>query len=144
MALARKISPDNIEGSRQRMQRAVAKSKVSYKNIFSRLQKTIAEKQERSLKAFCIDDTGIEKQGDLSVGVQRQYSGTLGKVGNCQVLTTLHAVSNNRSFCIDGQLYLPQCWIDNKERKTEGTNTRYCRIPNERSDSYQVTQRPSG
>lgn len=71
------------------------------------------------IKALCVDDTGIAKQGDRSVGVQRQYSGTLGKIGNCQVVTTLHAVSNSESFCLGGRLYLPKEWANDETRRTD-------------------------
>lgn len=108
LAMARKLDPENIEGCRQRMQRAVAKSKADHTNIFERLQKTIAKEASVVVQALCIDDTSFAKQGYASVGVQRQYSGTLGKVGNCQITTTLHAISNEQSFCVGAQLYLPK------------------------------------
>src|SRR5881227_2153621 len=42
-------------------------------------------------RAWVIDDTGFVKDGDASPGVARQYSGTLGKVGNCQIAVSVHA-----------------------------------------------------
>jgi SRSO17 transposase len=56
-----------------------------------------------------IDDTGIAKKGH-SVGVVRQYSGTLGWVDNCQVLITSHYVDRNFDWPITAQLYLPEQW----------------------------------
>jgi SRSO17 transposase len=43
--------------------------------------------------AWVLDDTGVPKDGKRSPGVKRQYSGTLGKIGNCQIAVSLHAVS---------------------------------------------------
>src|SRR4051812_45291952 len=53
-----------------------------------------------------LDDTGFPKQGTHSVGVGRQYSGTLGKVGNCQVGVTLQYATNREVVCLDAELYL--------------------------------------
>jgi SRSO17 transposase len=60
--------------------------------------------------AWIIDDTGFPKQGRHSVGVARQYSGTLGKVGNCQVAVTVHLSTETESMPLDWALYLPQAW----------------------------------
>ena len=47
---------------------------------------------ELGVVAWVVDDTGIVKDGRHSPGVKRQYSGTLGKIGNCQITVSLHAV----------------------------------------------------
>src|ERR1700710_2347000 len=66
---------------------------------------------------WIIDDTGFPKQGKHSVGVQRQYSGTLGKTGNCQVGVSLSIATNGEHLPIDFELYLPLGWIDNQARR---------------------------
>jgi len=116
MSLARHIAPDNVEGCRQRMQRALALGGFDAAQVFDRIQSTVTARAGRQMQALCVDDTGIAKQGDKSVGVQRQYSGTLGKVGNCQIVTTLHGLSNTESFCLGGRLYLPGSWSGDKRR----------------------------
>jgi SRSO17 transposase len=64
-----------------------------------------------------LDDTGFPKQGAHSVGVQRQYSGTLGKVGNCQIGVTLQFATKREVVCLDADLYLPEdSWGNNPER----------------------------
>jgi len=68
---------------------------------------------------WVVDDTGFPKQGRHSVGVQRQYSGTLGKVGNCQIGVSLSVATRTEQLPIDFELYLPQSWIDDAARRKE-------------------------
>jgi SRSO17 transposase len=63
-----------------------------------------------------LDDTGFPKQGKHSVGVARQYTGTLGKVASCQVAVTLQLATNREVLGLDARLYLPQAWADDRER----------------------------
>src|SRR5262245_1420770 len=64
-----------------------------------------------------LDDTGFPKQGTHSVGVERQYSGTLGKVGNCQIGVTLQFATQHEVVCLDAALYLPEdSWGNQPER----------------------------
>jgi SRSO17 transposase len=63
-----------------------------------------------------IDDTGIAKKGTHSVGVARQYSGTLGRVDNCQVVVTSHYVDRCFDWPITARLYLPEPWTRDEAR----------------------------
>jgi SRSO17 transposase len=63
-------------------------------------------------EAWVVDDTGFVKDGTASPGVARQYSGTLGKVGNCQIGVSLHAVTDTASCPLDWRLFLPAGWDD--------------------------------
>lgn len=67
------------------------------------------------------DPTGFAKKGRKSVGVQRQYSGTLGRVDNCQIATFLAYVTPARDrVLIDHRLYLPETsWADEPDRRRE-------------------------
>jgi SRSO17 transposase len=63
-----------------------------------------------------LDGTGFPKQGSASVGVARQYSGTLGKVGNCQVAVTAALWTGVQAWCVGALLYLPQSWLTPAQR----------------------------
>lgn len=63
-----------------------------------------------------IDETGFPKQGPHSVGVQRQYCGTLGKIANCQIGVFLGYTRPQGHAAIDRELYVPQTWRDDPDR----------------------------
>ena len=86
--------------------------------------------------AWVVDDTGFPKFGTASPGVARQYSGTLGKVGNCQVGVSVHAVTDAVSCPLDWRLFLPGGWDDTcaaEEQAAEAIRARRARagIPEE-------------
>jgi SRSO17 transposase len=60
--------------------------------------------------AWVVDDTGFPKDGSCSVGVQRQYSGTLGKTANCQLGVSVNAVTEQASCPLDWRLFVPESW----------------------------------
>src|SRR5712692_3629354 len=60
---------------------------------------------EIDVSAWVVDDTGIVKDGRHSPGVKRQYSGTLGRIGNCQVAVSVHAVGERGSVPLGFSLY---------------------------------------
>src|SRR5450432_1186508 len=67
------------------------------------------------------DPTGFAKKGEHSVGVQRQYSGTLGRIDNCQVAVSLHLAGEHGSGMIAFRLFLPESWSrDDKRREKAG------------------------
>jgi FOG: Transposase len=68
-------------------------------------------------EAWVLDDTGFPKDGKHSPGVKRQYSGTLGKIGNCQIGVSLHAVSERATVPLGWALYLPEEWCADAERR---------------------------
>jgi SRSO17 transposase len=68
-------------------------------------------------EAWVLDDTGIPKDGKRSPGVKRQYSGTLGKIGSCQIAVSLHAVGRQGTVPLGFRLYLPEEWCADPERR---------------------------
>ena len=80
---------------------------------------------EIDVEAWVLDDTGFPKDGKRSPGVKRQYSGTLGKIGNCQVGVSLHAVGTKGTVPLGWALYLPEEWCKDAERR------RKAKIPEE-------------
>jgi SRSO17 transposase len=71
------------------------------------------------MQGYSVDDTGIAKKGAFSVGVHRQYSGTLGKIGNCQVIVSLHGMSDSFGACLGLSLYLPETWCEDALRREQ-------------------------
>jgi SRSO17 transposase len=65
------------------------------------------------------DDTGFEKQGRHSVGVARQYTGTAGKLTNCQVTVNCHYAERTLAWPVATRLYLPQGWAEDAERRQQ-------------------------
>lgn len=72
---------------------------------------------EIEAEAWVLDDTGFPKDGKRSPGVKRQYSGTLGKIGNCQIGVSVHAVGTKGTAPLGWALYLPEEWCSDAERR---------------------------
>jgi len=66
-----------------------------------------------------VDETGFLKKGDKSAGVARQYSGTAGRVENCQIAVFLAYRSDRGTALIDRRLYLPESWADDPKRRKD-------------------------
>src|SRR5215470_1244213 len=77
------------------------------------------------------DDTGLPKKGSASVGVAPQYSGTLGKIGNCQVVVSAEFLADDPAsstpfhWPLSAQLFLPESWVQDAKRRKQA------RIPEE-------------
>ena len=68
---------------------------------------------------LAVDETGFLKKGDKSAGVQRQYSGTAGRIENCQVGVFLACAGAKGRALLDRELYVPQVWAEDWERRRE-------------------------
>lgn len=109
--------PALVQAMRQRMQEAVSVAQWDEATVFQRIALRI--EAVLPVQAFVLDDTGFPKKGYASVGVQRQYSGTMGRIDNCQVATTLHLASEDGGACIGARLYLPRTWADDSKRRAK-------------------------
>jgi SRSO17 transposase len=104
------------EGNVQAMQQLIGQSPWLWAPVWQGLaQRMTAELTPDPV--WVIDDTGFPKQGHPSVGVARQYSGTLGKTANCQVAVSLHQTAGEESTILDWRLYLPESWTQDPERR---------------------------
>ena len=81
--------------------------------------RAVAERVEPEIdvEAWVLDDTGFPKDGKDSPGVKRQYSGTLGKIGNCQIGVSVHAVGSKGTVPLGWALYLPEEWCKDAARR---------------------------
>jgi SRSO17 transposase len=106
------------EGNVQAMQQFIGQSPWEWNAIWERLGRRMTKELEPD-SAWVVDDTGFPKQGMHSVGVERQYSGTLGKTGNCQVAVSLHHVGEMGNAVLGWRLYLPESWANDSDRRVE-------------------------
>jgi len=103
------------DGNVQAMQQFIGQSPWDFVPVRKMLAERMAEQVVPTV-AWIVDDTGFPKQGKHSVGVARQYSGTLGKVGNCQIATSVHLATDEVCLPLDFDLYLPKRWTDDPAR----------------------------
>jgi SRSO17 transposase len=75
--------------------------------------------ERASITTWIIDDVGFLKQGKHSVGVKRQYTGTAGKIANCQLGVSLVVSNGLEHVPIDFELYLPEEWANDPTRRQE-------------------------
>ena len=103
------------DGDEQCLQQFVNQSPWAWEPVRERLARRMQTELEPD--AWVVDDTGFPKAGRCSVGVARQYSGTLGKVGNCQIGVSVNAVTDYASCPLDWRLFLPEEWDADVERR---------------------------
>ena len=92
----------------QRLQQFLTSSTWDHTAVRRRLAARAVEVIDPDV--WIVDDTGFVKDGYASPGVARQYSGTLGKVANCQIAVSVHAASEKASAAVDWRLFLPPSW----------------------------------
>jgi SRSO17 transposase len=111
------------EADYQSLQQFLADSAWDPALVIKAVAERVAPKID--VQAWVIDDTGFPKDGKDSPGVKRQYSGTLGKTGNCQIGVSVHAVGREGTVPLGWALYLPEEWCEDSERR------RKAKIPEE-------------
>ena len=94
----------------QRLQQFITTSTWDYTAVRREVARWFAG--SLPVEALVVDDTGFAKDGSASPFVARQYSGTLGKVGNCQIGVSVHLAGEQASCAADWRLYCPESWDD--------------------------------
>ena len=121
--IAARTSPDpeHVDAMHQQLLHFIADSAWDDRAVrLTAARHAIAAMSERDpIRLWIIDDTGFLKQGTHSVGVQRQYTGTAGKVTNCQVGVSLSVASSSAHVPVDFRLYLPESWANDPDRRKE-------------------------
>jgi SRSO17 transposase len=108
----------------QALHHFVAVSPWDWRPVRRRLAEVLCAALEPT--AWAVDDTGFPKDGEHSVGVQRQYSGTLGKTANCQLGVSVNAVTEQASCPLDWRLFVPERWDEDAMAERRAA----CQLPN--------------
>ena len=118
MAARLKVIEQGEHDDEQGLQQFLNQSPWDEQDVLDGLQGWIA-RQFGTDGVLIIDDTGFPKQGQHSVGVARQYTGTLGKVASCQVAVTLQFATAAEVVGLEAPLYLPAVWTEDADRLTK-------------------------
>lgn len=94
-------------GSYQALQHFITDAPWDVTQVWQRVRRAVPDREG----GLILDGTGFPKQGAYSVGVARQYCGTLGKVGNCQVAVTAALWTGTQAWFLGAQLYLSEAWL---------------------------------
>ena len=105
------------DGDEQCLQQFVNQSPWDESVVRANLARRMSAELEPD--AWIVDDTGFAKKGRFSVGVARQYSGTLGRVDNCQVGVSLNAATDEASWPVNWRIFLPAEWDEDVERRAK-------------------------
>lgn len=115
--LSRRVRTPGWRGdTEQALQQFVTQSPWDHQAVRRTYRHTMAAALADPPGVIVIDDTGFAKKGTHSVGVARQYSGTLGKRDNCQVAVSLHYAAPSGDYPLTVRLYLPESWTNAPER----------------------------
>ena len=105
-----------VKDPEQALQQFINQSPWDEQAVLKRYRAVMAETFADPKAIFVIDDTSFPKQGQHSVGVQRQYCGALGKKANCQCAVSVHYVAPKGHYPLDMRLYLPESWLSEPAR----------------------------
>jgi SRSO17 transposase len=121
--LAARACPDpgRVDALHQRLLHFAVDSKWSDRDVRRAAAQYALEAMtsREPVEVWIVDDTGFLKQGKHSVGVQRQYTGSAGKVANCQIGVSLSVATRTEHLPLDFELYLPESWTNDAARRRE-------------------------
>ena len=115
--LAQRVTVPGWSGdTMQALQQFVNQSPWDEEVVWRTYRRLLAASLGDPTGVIVMDDTGFAKKGRHSVGVARQYSGTLGKTDNCQVAVSLHYAAPLGDYPLGLRLFLPESWTSQVER----------------------------
>jgi len=118
--MAARVDPMHASARHQSLHHFVSKAEWSDEEMLRRVCQWVVPKMDFTEGGWwVIDDTGFAKKGRHSVGVARQYCGMLGKQDNCQVAVSVSLVCNQGSLPVAWQLYLPEDWAADPQRRSK-------------------------
>jgi SRSO17 transposase len=111
---------EGVEGGVVRtMQKFVAQGSWKDAELLAELRTHLSKAFGDNGGTINVDETGFPKKGKKSVGVKRQYSGTLGRIDNCQVAVMANYCSQTGHTLFDRRLFLPEEWVSDGSRREE-------------------------
>jgi SRSO17 transposase len=112
-------APDRTSAQHQSLLHFVGQGPWSDELVLAKVREMVLPQIERHgpITAWIIDDTGIPKKGQHSVGVAHQYCGQLGKQANCQVAVSLSIANHAASLPVAYRLYLTKDWASDEARR---------------------------
>jgi SRSO17 transposase len=119
--MAALTAPDRTGAQHQSLLHFVSQGPWSDEVVLAKVRELVLPQIEHHgpITAWIIDDTGIPKKGQHSVGVSHQYCGQLGKQANCQVAVTLSLANRRASLPVAYRLYLPNAWAEDDDRRAK-------------------------
>lgn len=116
--IAARLDPRNVRSRHQSLHHFVAEADWEDAAVLAAVRDYVLPvlQQHGPLQAWIVDDTGLPKKGEHSVGVAHQYCGQLGKQANCQVAVSLSVANDQTSLPIAYRLYLPKGFAEDQAR----------------------------
>lgn len=119
--MAARVDPKHVQARHQSMHHFVANAPWGDEEVLRVARDWALAQLERHalVAAWVVDDTGMPKKGNASVGVARQYCGQVGKQDNCQVAVSVSLANAVMSMPAAYRLYLPEAWANDAKRRKE-------------------------
>lgn len=117
--MAARLAPDQVQREHESLHHFVAQSPWKDAELLRQVRDYVLPQLQKQgpVTAWIVDETGWAKQGTHSVGVAQQYCGRLKRKANCQVSVSLSVATASASLPIAWQLYLPEEWAKDEERR---------------------------
>lgn len=119
--MAAAVRPEETSKTHQSLNHLATNSEWSDQRVLKAAREYAFEKlgPMGQVEAWIVDQTGLPKKGEKSVGVARQYCGELGKIANCQIGVSLSAMTRTGALPMAWRLYLPEQWAEDDHRRRE-------------------------